>query len=165
MTVRPDPRPRAVTADWPQTEEMTSVSRTFTVEPSPDRVIDYLKDFSNAPEWDPGTEWCERIDHGPIAPGSRWKNSSKIAGVSTELVYELKELTDDRVVFEGTNDTATATDTITVRPHEGGSEITYDAHIQMHGIAKVADPVMKVVFEKIGTDTEDDLVTILNRLA
>jgi carbon monoxide dehydrogenase subunit G len=143
---------------------MTKISRTFTVDPAPSVVLDYLKDFSHAEQWDPGTETCERLDSGPVTVGSRWHNTSKIAGVSTELDYELKELTDSKVVFVGTNDTATSTDTITVVPSGTGSEITYDADIELKGAAKLGTPVVKLVFEKIGSDTEDDMVAVLNRL-
>jgi len=143
---------------------MTKISRTFAVDPAPSVVLDYLKDFSNAEEWDPGTEECERLDAGPVGVGSRWHNTSKIAGVSTELEYELKDLTDSRVVFVGTNDTATSTDTITVVPAGTGSEVTYDADIELKGAAKLATPAVKLVFEKIGSDTEDDMVKVLNKL-
>ena len=71
---------------------MTTVSRTFDVRPDPAVVIDYLKDFSNAEEWDPGTESCTRTDAGPVVVGSTWHNRSKIAGVSTELTYTLEQL-------------------------------------------------------------------------
>jgi len=144
---------------------MTTVSRTFTVTPPPSVVIDYLKDFSHAEEWDPGTEKCTRLDSGPVQVGSRWHNESKIAGVSTELTYELTELTSDRLVLVGKNETATSTDTITVVPHGAGSEVTYEAVIEMSGAAKLAEPMVKVVFEKIGNDTEDDMTTVLNRLS
>ena len=36
---------------------------------------------------------------------------------------------------------------------------------ELKGIAKVADPIMKIVFEKIGSDTEDDMTKVLDRLA
>jgi carbon monoxide dehydrogenase subunit G len=143
---------------------MTKISRTFTVTPQPSTVIDYLKDFSHAEEWDPGTESCTRNDDGPVQVGSTWHNTSKIAGASTELTYELVELTESRVVFKGENDTATTTDEIEVVPSGDGSEITYTADIVLKGAAKVATPVTKLVFEKIGSDTEDDMVTVLNRL-
>ena len=145
---------------------MTTVSRTFTVSPPPGVVLDYLKDFSHAEEWDPGTERCTRIGSGPVAVGSRWHNVSKIAGMSTELTYELTELSDTHLVLVGENDTATSTDTITVVPAEegGGSEITYEAVIEMKGAAKVTEPLVKVVFEKIGSDTEDDMKRVLDGL-
>lgn len=145
---------------------MTTVSRTFSVRPSPETVIDYLKDFSNAEEWDPGTQSCTRNETGEIRVGSTFHNVSKIAGVSTELTYTLETLTADTIVLVGKNETATSTDTITVRPDDQqGSEITYEAVIEMSGAAKLTAPIVKVVFEKIGSDTEDDMTEALNRLA
>jgi hypothetical protein len=144
---------------------MTTVTRTFTVTPAPRVVIDYLKDFSHAEEWDPGTQTCDRLDQGPVAVGSRWHNTSKIVGISTELIYQLSELSEGRIVLVGTNDSATSTDTITVRPgSEGGSEVTYQAVITMKGAAKLASPLVKLVFEKIGNDTEKEMTRALNRL-
>ena len=143
---------------------MTTVTRTFTVNPSPPVVLDYLKDFSHAEQWDPGTETCTRNDTGPVQVGSTWHNTSKIAGATTELTYELTRLDDDGLQFVGTNETATSTDTITVRPHGTGSELTYEAVIEMSGAAKLATPLVKVVFEKIGSETEGDMVEVLNSL-
>lgn len=143
---------------------MPTVSRTFTVDASPGVVVPYLADFSNAEQWDPGTERCIRNDHGPVKVGSSWHNTSKIAGVSTELSYTLEELSDDRVVLVGHNDTATSTETIEVTPSGGGSSITYTNTIDFHGVAKVANPLAKVVFEKVGNDTEKQLTEVLNSL-
>ena len=90
--------------------------------------------------------------------------ATRIAGISTELTYELTELTDDHLVLVGTNESATSTDTITVVPHGGGSEVTYRAVIAMKGAARLAAPLVKLVFEKVGNDTEDDMVRVLDRL-
>ena len=49
-------------------------------------------------------------------------------------------------------------------PDGAGSRITYEAVIELSGAAKIADPIMKIVFEKIGSNTEDDMTTVLNRL-
>lgn len=141
------------------------MSRTFTVKPTPDVVVDYLADFTHAEEWDPGTESCTRLDSGPIQVGSRFHNESKIAGVSTELVYELVTLDADKVVLRGENDSATSTDTITVTPQDGGSEITYEAVIEAKGVGKLAEPLMKLVFERIGSETEEKMTEVLDRLA
>ena len=141
---------------------MPSVTRSFVVRPAPGVVIDYLKDFSNAEEWDPGTESCTRIGDGPVAVGAKWHNTSKIAGVTTELEYELTELTDSRIVLVGRNDSATSTDTITVLPSGEGSEITYHADLDMHGLANLAAPAMKLVFEKLANDTEEQLTRALD---
>ena len=84
---------------------MTTVSRTFSVDVSPEIVIAYLADFAHAERWDPGTVRCVRNDDGPVRVGSSWRNTSKIAGISTELSYALEQLSDERIVLVGRNDT------------------------------------------------------------
>lgn len=143
---------------------MSTVSRTFTVDPPPETVVPYLAEFANAEEWDPGTVRCVRTDSGPVAIGSSWQNTSKIAGVSTELVYTLEKLTDELVVLVGQNDTATSTETIEVRPRATGSQITYTNEVLFNGAAKLAAPLAKIIFEKLGDDTEKQLAAALNAL-
>ncbi|MEV8376489.1 SRPBCC family protein [Kribbella sp. NPDC056861] len=144
---------------------MPTVSRTFSVDAAPAVVVPYLADFGNAEQWDPGTEKCTRNDSGPVTVGSTWHNSSKIAGVSTELTYTLEEQTDHRVVLVGRNDTATSTEILEITPDGAGSSITYTNEIEFHGAAKLAAPLAKVLFEKVGNDTEKQMTEVLNALA
>lgn len=143
---------------------MSTVSRTFTVDVAPEVVIPYLADFAHAETWDPGTVRCVRDDAGPVMVGSTWHNTSKIAGISTELTYTLEQLTDDRIVLVGRNDTATSTETIDVVGSGTGSSVTYTNEVQFNGAAKLAAPLAKVVFEKLGNDTEKQLTETLNAL-
>ena len=143
---------------------MPSVARSFTVTAPPPRVVDYLKDFGNAEEWDPGTQTCTRRDDGQIGEGASWHNVSKIFGVTAELTYTLEKLTDSTLVFVGENKSSTSTDTITVDPDDSGSRLTYRADLEMKGAAKILNPVMKLVFEKLASDTEKQLSTVLNQL-
>ena len=89
---------------------------------------------------------------------------SNIFGVKAELTYVLRELTNDKVVFVGTNKSSTSTDTISVVPDGTGSKLTYHADLEMNGAAKLLNPVMKLVFEKLANDTEKQMVTVLNGL-
>ena len=143
---------------------MPSVSRTFSVDAPQSAVVGYLKDFANAVEWDPGTQTCTRTDSGPLAAGATWHNVSNIFGVTAELTYVLREVADDKVVFVGTNKSSTSTDTISVVPDGAGSQLTYRADLEMNGAAKLLNPVMKLVFEKLANDTEKQMTTVLNGL-
>jgi len=143
---------------------MPTVSRTFSVSPPPAQVLDYLKDFGNAEQWDPGTQRCTRIDEGPVTVGSRWHNVSRIFGVTAELDYQLTALTDSAVVFEGSNSSSTTTDTIEVSSSNGGSRIHYRADLRMHGLAVLLAPAMKLVFEKLAGDTVERMTEVLNKL-
>lgn len=146
---------------------MTVVVRTFVVSAAPAAVIGYLTDFGNTNEWDPATQRTTRTGNGngPIVVGTTWQNVSKVLGVTTELTYCLTVAESDRIVFAGRNEGATSTDTITVRPAAGGgTEVTYHLHVEMHGLAKLAAPLMKIEFEKLGDEVVTRLTGVLNRL-
>ena len=145
---------------------MTVVVRSFVVSATPAAALGYLRDFGNTVEWDPGTRQTTRTGSGPIVVGTTWHNVSKVLGVTTELTYCLTEVTGDRLVFVGRNEGATSTDTITVRPApDDGTEVTYHVHLELHGLAKLATPVMKLEFEKLGNEVAARLTEVLNRLS
>ena len=143
---------------------MVHVTRTFAVDKPADAVIEYLRDFGNAVQWDPGTKSCVRVGSGPIAVGAVWRNVSKVLGRETELTYRLDKLESGRVTFVGTNDTATSTDDITFQEAGTGTRITYDSNIVFHGLAKLADPLMRREFERLGDETVEQMTGVLNGL-
>ncbi|NNG36334.1 SRPBCC family protein [Nakamurella aerolata] len=145
---------------------MVHVSRTFTVECPAERARSYLADFSNAPEWDPGTVSCERVgDRGaPVAVGARWRNVSKLLVITTELDYELVEDTAERIRLVGRNKTATSTDTVSIRALSAAStELTYDSRVQFNGWAKVSDPLMTLLFHYLAGKTVSGITAALQR--
>jgi carbon monoxide dehydrogenase subunit G len=143
---------------------MTIVVRTFTVTAAPGLVLEYLADFGNTEEWDPATQCTTRHGSGPITVGTSWHHRSKFLGRTTELTYTLTALENDRIVFVGRSEAATSVDTITVHPAGGGSTVTYHVDLEMHGLVKLAAPVMRIEFEKLGTETASRLTSVLNRL-
>lgn len=133
---------------------MVSVTRTFSVDQPVDRVLDYLMDFANAEEWDPGTVSCERIGpDDPVTEGTRWRNVSRFMGRTTELTYRLERLEPRRLVFISENDKAHSTDDLTFRPEGTGTEITYSAEIRLTGRIRLVDPLLKLPMERIATST------------
>jgi len=144
---------------------MITINRTFKVTAPTGAVLEYLRDFGHTEQWDPGTQQTTRNDTGPIAVGSSWHNVSKVMGITTELTYTLEGEDAEKLVFVGRNEGATSTDTITVRPDRGGSEVTYHLVLEMHGVAKLATPVMKFEFERLGTETAARLTELLGNLS
>ncbi|ONI85392.1 polyketide cyclase [Actinosynnema sp. ALI-1.44] len=141
---------------------MVRVQRVFEVDKPPADVVRYLSDFSNTEEWDPGTVACWRMGEGAIGVGARWHNVSKLLGSKTELTYELTRLEPDRVTFVGTNKTARTVDDLSVSPAGSGARITYRATIELVGWAKVAEPLMKLVFEHLGNAVVRSLAGVLS---
>ncbi|HEY0002944.1 MAG TPA: SRPBCC family protein [Actinoplanes sp.] len=140
------------------------MERTLAVAAGPAAVLGYLKDFANTPHWDPAAQQTTRNDAGPVIPGSTWHHVCKIFGVTAELTYTLITADPFGLLFHGRNEGATCTDTIALRPAGPGTEVTYRVELELHGLAKLATPVLKIEFEKLGTESVARLTTALNEL-
>jgi carbon monoxide dehydrogenase subunit G len=138
---------------------MVDVSRTLTVPVPLPSAVDYLKDFAHAESWDPGTISCVQSTPGRVTVGTEWTNVSEFRGKETTLTYRLTTLEPKRLIFVGNNKTATSTDTLTFTEIDGGTSITYHAHVVFHGLARLADPFMKKEFDRLG----DELITTMTR--
>ena len=143
---------------------MVEVTRTFRVNKTVEMVVAYLADFGNAAVWDPSIESSTRLDSGPVNVGATWKTVSKAMGRSTELTYRLERLEPARVTLVASNKYATSTDDITVRPIEGGSEITYATQVELRGMAKMAEPLVQRELERLGDETAEGITAAISGL-
>ncbi len=144
---------------------MVSVQRSFDVSKPVAAVVDYLADFAHAQAWDPGTKSCKPTGSGPIAVGSTWHNVSVFRGKETELTYRLVERESHRLVFEGTNKSATSTDDISFDALPGGgTRITYRANIEFHGLLKLFGWAVQREFNRLGDLTAAQMTRVINAL-
>ncbi|GIF26264.1 carbon monoxide dehydrogenase subunit G [Actinoplanes tereljensis] len=130
---------------------MIVVERTFTVTAAPGVVLGYLQDYANAQEWDPSARRTSRVDAGPITRGTHWRHIRKLFGVTTELLYTLITAEPGRLVFHGRSENATCVETVVLHPVPGGTEVTYRVDLELHGLAKLATPLLRGEFEKLAT--------------
>ena len=134
------------------------VERTFTVSRSTEDVFDYLSDFENTNEWDPGTIDTRRTG-GDGGLGTTYANTSRFAGREVELTYET--IGHDRPTFfsaRGTNKTATATDSLTFTRDGERTLIHYRADFQFHGVVKLAAPlVVRPRLKSLADETVEQL--------
>ncbi len=143
---------------------MIDIERSFPVNKPVDVVVNYLKDFANAEEWDPGTKSCVQETAGPVEVGTTWHNVSVIKGRETELTYRLAELEPGHVKLIGENKTATSIDDMTVAATPSGSMITYHAQITFNGLAKLAGPFLQSEFNDLGEKTVEQMTRAINAL-
>ena len=143
---------------------MIDIERSFPVNKPVDVVVNYLKDFANAEEWDPGTKSCVQETAGPVEVGTTWHNVSVIKGRETELTYRLAELEPGHVKLIGENKTATSIDDMTVAATPSGSMITYHAQITFNGLAKLAQPFLQSEFNDLGEKTVEQMTRAINAL-
>lgn len=138
------------------------VERTFTVSRSIEDVFDYLSNFENTNEWDPGTIQTTRTG-GDGGLGTTYDNRSTFAGRETELTYETIGF--DRPTFfsaRGTNKTATATDSMTFTRDGDRTQIHYRADFLFHGVVKLVAPlVVKPKLNALADETVEQIRTTL----
>ncbi|MFI5585396.1 SRPBCC family protein [Amycolatopsis sp. NPDC051758] len=143
---------------------MVQVERTVTVRTPVELVAAYLADFAHTEDWDPGTVTCTRTDAGPLEVGAQWHNVSEFRGKKTALDYRLTRRDSGRVTFVGENKTATSTDDFTLTSGPDGTEVRYQATIVFHGLAKLASPLLKREFERLGDEVVPELTRALGKL-
>ncbi|HZT06939.1 MAG TPA: SRPBCC family protein [Chloroflexota bacterium] len=143
---------------------MARYQATVDTDWAPENAFAYLSDFSNAPDWDPGTVKAERLDQGPIAEGSEFRLVAEFLGRRTELTYRVIEY-DPRhaVTFLGENATATSRDRITFEPSGTGTLVAYDADLRLKGPLRAADPLLALAFRRVGNRARDGLAAALAR--
>lgn len=116
-----------------------------------EEAFDYLADFSRTAEWDPGVSGAERLTSGPIGAGSRFRVVVSLLGRSLPIEYEITTFErPTRLVLTGADDGFTSVDEITFVERGAGTRVTYEARIELAGLRRIADPLLDVLFQRIG---------------
>jgi carbon monoxide dehydrogenase subunit G len=140
------------------------VERTFTVSRAIEDVFDYLSDFENTNEWDPGTIRTTRTG-GDGGIGTTYANRSSFAGRDVELTYET--IGHDRPTFfcaRGTNEQSTATDSMTFTRDGDRTQIRYRADFQFRGFVKYLAPlVLRRKLDTLADETVEHIRESLER--
>ena len=140
------------------------LQKTVIVAKPLDAVFDYLSDFTTTTDWDPGTVTTVRR-HGDGGVGTTYLNTSTFLGRTTQLTYVVDELVDHQLIqLRGENKTVIAVDTLTFRPMASGTEVTYAAEFTFKGLSRIAAPLLKPAFERLGNEAEAGMRKALNRL-
>lgn len=145
---------------------MVSIERTVSTDQPIGAVFDYLRDFSNAEEWDAGTVSCTLMSGRGGTTGSTYRNVSRFLGRDTELTYTIEQLDEPHlIVVVGRNATVTSTDTIALRPRSqtDGTTVRYHAEFEFHGFARYLTPLLRGPLKQLGNDAEQTLTAALSR--
>ena len=126
--------------------------RTSAVSPATAaEAFDFMANFQNLADWDPGVSTSYRLDDGEIGIGSTFHVDSVIGPKTIPLVYEVVEYdAPRRIVLQASTGDFTSYDVLDVDEHEGGVVITYDATLTLHGYRRIFDPLLAAAFQIIG---------------
>jgi carbon monoxide dehydrogenase subunit G len=118
---------------------------------SPAETFAYLSDFSTTAEWDPGVLEAERLGDAAVGEGTEFRLVAVFLGRKTPLTYRIVEYDPpSAVTFRGESSTVVSLDRIVVEPSHGGTRIVYDADLALKGALKLADPLLRLAFRRVG---------------
>lgn len=119
-----------------------------------EEVFDYMADFTSVEQWDETAVRAVRLDEGPPAKGARFQVTVRFAGRENDFEYETIAFErPNRLVLRAENGSVVSEDEVTLRALEGtggGTELTYDAKLAPKGLMKLADPVLGLLFKRLG---------------
>jgi carbon monoxide dehydrogenase subunit G len=126
-------------------------------------VFDYVVDFSNAAEWDPGVAEARKLTDGPVGVGTDFDVVALFRGNRHRFHYVVTGLeAQRRVVLAGEGERARSVDEIAVEPAGDGTRITYIADFQLKGIFRPAGPLLAPVLSRMGDDALAGLKSVLD---
>lgn len=113
-----------------------------------DRTVDdvyaYLVDFTNAEEWDPGTESATKVDDG------HFLLQAGFFGTTIDIHYRVTESDPPhRFVLELDGDGIGGRDVISMSQADGRTRVRYEAEIEMKGARKLLSPAVSAGFPSV----------------
>lgn len=129
-------------------------------------AFDYVADFANSQQWDPGTTSSHRVDAGPVGVGARYALTVRMGGRTAPMEYRIRDFERPRrVVLVGSGSNVDAVDDIRFKRVGDGTVVEYTADIRLGGLLRLAEPFLGATFQKIGRDAAAGMDAALDDLA
>ncbi len=126
---------------------------TVSVESSKsvEEAFAYMADSRNFANWDPGVLTVTQVAGDGGGPESSFDVAVKSVGGGTVLRYETVEYDEPgNLLVEARNSKFTSIDRITVVAKDEGSIVTYAAELLLNGCLSPLNPLLGLVFNRIG---------------
>jgi len=122
-------------------ESSKSVEEAFT----------YMADLRNFANWDPGVLTVAQVAGDGAGPESIFDVAVKSVGGGTVLRYETVEYDQPgNLLVKARNSRFTSIDRITIVAKDEGSIVTYSAELLLNGCLSPLNPLLGLVFNRIG---------------
>ena len=104
-------------------------------------VLAFVADLSNLPQWDPGVQKVRQLRGDGLSAEAAYEVVLSSAG-NTRLVYEVTEFDHEALTatLVATHSWFRSIDTISATGDDDGSDVTYDATLELRGPLALLDP-------------------------
>ncbi len=115
----------------------------------PAAAFSLVADLAHLADWDPGvTASTQVVADGP---GPDAEYDVTLATGAMTLRYVTTAFTGPRsVTYEAKGAWFTSVDVISVEPFDNGSIVTYDATLRLPLMLRLGDPILRLVFRRVG---------------
>ena len=118
---------------------------------SDEEAFAYMADLRNFANWDPGVLTVTQVAGDGAGPESSFDVAVKSVGGGTVLRYETVEYDEpSNLLVEARNSKFTSIDRITIVAKDQGSIVTYSAELLLNGCLSPLNPLLGLVFNRIG---------------
>lgn len=123
----------------------------------------YVADLSNLPDWDPGVKSARQVRGAGLGSDAAYEVTLSSVG-STRLLYETTDFDDTErtATLVATHSWFRSIDRISATSTDDGSEVTYDATLELRGPLGLLDPIFTLVFDRIGDRAAAGLANALS---
>ncbi len=129
-------------------------------------AFDYVADFANSREWDPGVATAKRLDGGPVGLGSQFRLGVRLGPRVAPMDYRISVFEPPtRVILVGSGSGVSAVDEIRLERLATGTRLDYTADIRLGGILRLAEPFLGGTFANIGRNAADGMQRTLEAQA
>lgn len=125
---------------------------------SAEKAFEFIADFRNFAEWDPGVS--KSVMTRGEQPGEGTVYAVTVKSATLDYVTQ-QHVEPSKAVIEGTSKFFYSYDVIEIVSTEDGCDVTYDATLKLRSIAAVANPFLGVFFDKLGDSAADGLAKAL----
>jgi carbon monoxide dehydrogenase subunit G len=129
---------------------MTRLHERLETELPPDRVFEYVADWSRQAEWDPNTVSSASLDPNGPAVGTRYALEVRVGRRTVPMQYRITELSaPHRLVLVGEGSGVWTEDVITLTEVGQGTRLDYEAEIRLSGLSGLIQPLLGRAFDGI----------------
>ena len=129
-------------------------------------AFEFVADFANAAQWDPGVATSESLDDGVVRVGARYLLGIRMGSRVAPMTYTITHLeAPRRVVLAGEGSGVSATDDISFEATTSGTRISYVADIRLRGALRLLAPFAGASFRRIAANARAGMQRTLDARA
>ncbi|MBI2781436.1 MAG: SRPBCC family protein [Chloroflexi bacterium] len=126
-------------------------------------AFDFVADFANSAQWDPGVATSKALDDGGLRLGARYLLGVRMGSRVAPMTYTITRLDrPHRVVLAGEGSGVAAVDDISFARTASGTTIDYVADIRLKGVLRLLAPFAGGSFRRIADNARTGMQRTLD---